>query len=84
MRRAHLLAHLGGSCVGCGVTEGLDIHHRDAGMKMFAIGRIWSHALPTVLGELEKCELRCRDCHVETPSYGLNKRYAPYLEPAPF
>lgn len=79
-----MLSHLGGSCVGCGTTENLDIHHRDAGEKAFYIGRIWSHALPKVFAELSKCELRCHDCHVETPSYGRNKRYQPYLEPAPF
>lgn len=78
-----MLTYLGGACVGCGTCEALDIHHRNAGEKTFAIGRIWSHAWTKVMAELSKCELRCRDCHVETPSYG-RKRYAPYLEAAPF
>ncbi len=66
-----MIAHLGGKCVGCGTDVDLDVHHVTQREKSHYISRIWSVAMPRLLKELAKCELRCRArCHLETESYG--------------
>lgn len=51
----------GKSCVCCGSTEDLELHHREPSEK---IGhRVWSWSAERRALELAKCEVRCRDCH---------------------
>src|SRR4030095_7664954 len=51
---------LGGRCVDCGSTTNLEFAHLKPGPRISLILlRNWDY----VLGELKKCQLRCRPCH---------------------
>jgi 5-methylcytosine-specific restriction endonuclease McrA len=65
-RRAAAIAQLGGKCVQCGSSEGLEIDHIDPEEKSYDIGRIIAtHSEEKVQTELKKCQLLCKDCHLE-------------------
>lgn len=62
--RKKMLQYLGGVCVVCGGSEKLEIHHRDRSKKSFNLSssfRSWDK----VVVELNKCELRCHQHHIE-------------------
>ena len=61
-RKAIMIEMLGGKCVDCGTTENLQFDHIDPSKKSFNIACVLSERM---LAELEKCELRCGDCHLE-------------------
>lgn len=61
-REAALLA-LGGKCVRCGSTEGLELDHIDPTTKTLAVGKLWSVSLSRYEAEIVKCQLLCRACH---------------------
>ena len=61
-RKAIMIEMLGGKCVDCGTTENLQFDHMDPSKKSFNISCVLSERMLT---ELEKCELRCGDCHLE-------------------
>ena len=61
-RKAIMIEMLGGKCVDCGTTENLQFDHIDPSKKSFNISCVLSERMLT---ELEKCELRCGDCHLE-------------------
>tara|TARA_B100001113_G_C20920908_1_gene540043 strand:+ start:57 stop:779 length:723 start_codon:yes stop_codon:yes gene_type:complete len=61
-RRKLLVEMLGGKCVDCGTTENLQFDHKDPSEKSFRISCVLSER---TFKELEKCELRCGDCHLE-------------------
>lgn len=53
-------------CVDCGCTDItlLEFDHRDPSQKRNAIGRIaLMGSWPSVLREIEKCDVRCANCH---------------------
>jgi len=67
------LEHKGGKCQKCGYDKcpyALQFHHRDPKLKRFDIGAYRRHSikglLPEVIEELEKCDLLCANCHLET------------------
>lgn len=64
--RQRAVDHLGGRCVVCGSTEGLEFDHVDPATKVLAIsvaiGRCWSWV--RLLVELDKCQLLCTGCHL--------------------
>jgi len=62
-RRKLLVEHLGGKCVGCGITENLQFDHLDRTQKMFSIGKKLDYSLDKLIPEVEKCQLLCYDCH---------------------
>ena len=65
---------LGGSCVVCGATEGLQIDHLDPDQKSFTLGKLWSASQERFLDELSKCQLLCDDCHkVKTLTFDQEK-----------
>ena len=61
-RRKLLVEMLGGKCVDCGTTENLQFDHKDPSEKSFNISCVLSER---TFKELEKCELRCGNCHLE-------------------
>ena len=62
--RAILIERLGGACVDCGATEGLQFDHKDPEAKTFTIGQRLGYALEALEAEADKCELRCAECHI--------------------
>ena len=77
-RRARLIELLGGCCVRCGVTEGLEFDHIDPNTKRFAVGADLSRAWAELVEEALKTQLLCRPCHVAKgvedrpePAHGL-------------
>lgn len=62
-KRKVLLEHLGGKCVGCGVTENLQFDHLDRTQKLFSISKKLDYSLEKLLPEVEKCQLLCYECH---------------------
>ena len=61
-RKNILIEMLGGKCVDCGTTKNLQFDHIDPSKKSFNISCVLSER---TLKELEKCELRCGNCHLE-------------------
>ena len=65
-RKAMALEYLGGKCVVCGSTEGLEFDHVDRAAKSFTIcTKLAGVALTTLMAELGKCQLLCKAHHVE-------------------
>lgn len=64
-RRADAIQRLGGRCAECGITEHLEIDHRDPATKSFDLGRMWSVSHSRYLAELDKCQLLCHEHHAE-------------------
>lgn len=62
-RRKFLVEHLGGKCVGCGITENLQFDHIDRTQKLFSISKKLDYSLEKLLPEVEKCQLLCYECH---------------------
>lgn len=50
-------------CLDCGRGENLELHHRDPGEK--EDHRIWSWSTERILAEVSKCDIVCRDCHMD-------------------
>lgn len=64
-RRAKLIALLGDSCVWCGSADDLQFDHIDPAQKSFDISNNMTASNPAVQAEIAKCQLLCRDCHIE-------------------
>lgn len=64
-RRTEYLEYLGGKCVNCGTFIDLEFHHKVPEDKEFDIAILLSRQRAIALKELDKCELRCFDCHKE-------------------
>lgn len=67
-RRTRLLNRikLDAGCVDCGYNDhpsALDFDHKDGQNKSFNIGVDRKRSLVSVLTEIEKCEVRCSNCH---------------------
>jgi hypothetical protein len=66
--RALIAAHLANHpCVDCGESDPivLEFDHRDPALKRFNIGGAATHrfTLRVVQAEIEKCDVRCANCH---------------------
>ena len=54
-------------CIYCGENEpvALLFHHRDAAAKKFTISNIVGYSRKTIMGEVAKCDILCRNCHAK-------------------
>lgn len=64
-RRNWAIKHLGGKCVDCGSTENLEFDHVDPSTKSYPISHHWNQNWEIFVAEVDKCELRCTECHVK-------------------
>lgn len=64
-RMEKIFAHLGGKCVKCGSSENLHVDHTNHFTKSFTIGENWSRSWDVLELELKKCQLLCREHHLE-------------------
>lgn len=63
-RRAEALRILGGRCAQCGVTEELEVDHRNPADKAMRFSAMAMASRARFLAEVGKCQLLCGDCHV--------------------
>lgn len=65
-RREQMRDRLGGVCVRCGASEGLEFDHVDPNEKLMDISsaRALDGPLAALEAEVDKCQLLCRPCHV--------------------
>jgi hypothetical protein len=66
--KKRLVAFKGGSCQKCGYDRcvaALDFHHRDPSQKLFKVSQKMGSSYVTLVAEIEKCDLLCRNCHAE-------------------
>ena len=64
-RKTELVAARGGKCMDCGYSAwigALEFHHRERQSKEFGVGG-FDGSLSRLLGEAEKCDLLCANCH---------------------
>ena len=71
---------LGGKCVVCGATKGLDFHHKPGTKRNFCIVSRLTFSKARLVAELKKCELRCGSCHTDAhfptrKEHGTNTNY---------
>lgn len=54
-------------CVSCGECEPkyLEFHHIDPSTKEYEVSRMAGFPDELILREINKCEIRCVDCHIE-------------------
>lgn len=54
-------------CIDCGESDPvvLEFDHRNGSNKLFAIGAVLNKgfAIKTIMNEIEKCDVRCANCH---------------------
>lgn len=60
-----IFEYLGGKCVKCGSTEHLHVDHMDHLNKSFTISENWGRSWDVLEQELKKCQLLCKDHHLE-------------------
>lgn len=64
-RRDWAKAELGGKCVVCGTTEGLEFDHIDPSTKINSIANMLTSNQLIFEAEVRKCQLLCRRHHLE-------------------
>lgn len=77
-QKQQLIEMLGGVCVRCKSTNRLEVDHIDYKTKSFdPLTSLGSRSLSSITTELEKCQLLCRDCHVQKSieEQGRNTRH---------
>lgn len=71
--------YLGEVCTLCGSDSQLQIDHIDPQTKSFDLLKRWGTNWNIITSELDKCQLLCRDCHVEkTKSDGSGRQLSTY------
>lgn len=71
-RRAELVRLLGGRCVDCGKIDDLEFDHVDPATKELEISKSMFRRWDLLLAEVQKCVLRCAECHKTRSDAALN------------
>ncbi|RTL00383.1 MAG: HNH endonuclease [Proteobacteria bacterium] len=64
-RRSDAIKQLGGKCSKCGQMNDLEFDHIDPNSKSFVISRLNNVSKSKLQQELNKCQLLCKQCHIE-------------------
>jgi hypothetical protein len=75
-RMQEALEFLGNKCIKCGRTESLQLDHIFPTSKIKTISKIWSYSDEIFWEEVKKCQILCRDCHIEKTILELGKKIA--------
>lgn len=61
-------------CVDCGENNFfvLDWDHRDNVSKLLPLSKMWNFSKEKIMDEIDKCELRCANCHRKKTANQLN------------
>ena len=79
-RKVEMLDYLGNKCVKCGSCDNLEFDHVDHNNKSFTITQNWGRSWEILKEELDKCQLLCKNCHLEKSmnegslAKGINKQ----------
>jgi hypothetical protein len=63
-RRKIAIKYLGGKCIDCGSKKELEFDHIEPKEKSFSIAKLWSVKEEEFWKEINKCNLRCKNCHI--------------------
>ena len=63
IRRAAAIKHLGSKCIDCGSMLRLEFDHVERRLKAGEISDLMTYSTAVFWMELEKCVLRCHECH---------------------
>lgn len=66
---AYAIEKLGGRCNQCGTEEELEFDHINPATKKYLIGQLLRGSRTRLDEELTKCQLLCRDCHLEKTTF---------------
>lgn len=63
-------------CIDCGETNFfvLDWDHKDTENKLLPLSKMWNFSKEKIMQEVDKCELRCANCHRKKTAEQLNWR----------
>lgn len=50
-------------CVDCGETDILVLQFDHRGSKKINVTMLYSHSMKVLIEEIEKCDIRCSNCH---------------------
>lgn len=64
-RKEKIIADLGGKCVVCGNTEGLELDHKDPTTKKYELYELCMLGEQKYRLEIDKCQLLCDKHHIE-------------------
>jgi Zn finger protein HypA/HybF involved in hydrogenase expression len=70
-------------CVDCGYRghpSALHFDHRDPGLKSFAVARGLRRGLESILKEIDKCDVRCANCHAIRTTIGGDEASKPRIK----
>ena len=73
-RKGALILMLGGECIQCGSEELLEFDHINPDEKLFNIADGLARRWESILEEIEKCQLLCRECHIGKSAVQLDYR----------
>ena len=62
-RRSEAVVKLGGKCVRCSSSEGLELDHIDRASKSYDVANMCSYSDEKYWAEIAKCQLLCSSCH---------------------
>lgn len=71
-RRKEAVALLGSRCIDCGSVNELEFDHADRSLKTGDIGQLMTYSMARFRLEIEKCVLRCHECHQAKTSQELS------------
>lgn len=60
-----MIDYLGEECSKCQSKDKLQIDHIDHATKEFDISKNWAISWERLTPELDKCQLLCKDCHLD-------------------
>lgn len=74
--REEIIKRLGGKCVRCGTITNLEIDHIDPSTKNFDSNKWLTVSNGVRDGELCKCQLLCKECHIKKSVLETNRKIA--------
>lgn len=68
-RKQEYVDQRGGVCEKCTCSVDLEFHHREPHLKLYSGNGFFSLSRAKIEWELAKCDLLCKTCHAQTPTY---------------
>lgn len=75
-RKEKMFDILGRECAFCGASESLEIDHKDPKTKKYELSMIWDKQWALIESELVKCQVLCKECHIQKTIKDFGKNIA--------